>query len=166
MAAILPALSFGAGLVGSGLSAYSSYQQGKAQSAMAYRNAKISDMAASNEAMTAAENAKRQRESNRQKLASVRARMAGSGVAPTGSSLDTIGTAASNLELSTMDLFRESQARQTQLYNDAAVTRWEGDQAMQSGKINAIGSLIGGAASAGEAAYNFKKNGVLRAGTV
>lgn len=162
----LGAISLVTSLAGAGISAYSSYQQGKTQEAMAERNAKIADNAAANEAAAAAENSKRLRERNQRQLAAIRANMAGSGTQiSTGSSLDTIGQAASELELQTMDFFRESQAKQTQYFNDAAVTRWEGEQARQAGTMGAIGSLIGGLSSAGESAYNFQRTGIIRTGT-
>lgn len=137
-----------ASAAGAGISAYSSYQQGKVQEAMAERNAKIAENAAVNEALVAAENAKRQREKSHRELAAIRSHMAGSGVQmSTGSSLDTIGQAASEFELQAMDLFRDSEARQMAYQNQATTERWEGREAATAGRYAAIGSLLGGASS-------------------
>lgn len=164
---VLGIASIATTLAGAGISAYSSYQQGKTAEAMADRNASIADNAAKNQAEASAENSKRMREDNQKQLARIRAQMAGSGVLQnTGSSLDTIGSAASDLELRTMDLFRDGEARQTILMNDASIRRWEGSQAAQAGKIGAIGSLIGGLSSAAGTYSDFKKSGVIRTGTV
>lgn len=146
---VLAIASMATTLAGAGISAYSSYQQGKSQEAMANRNAKIAENAAENEALAAAENAKRQREHSHRQLAAIRSQMAGSGVQmSTGSSLDTIGQAASEFELQAMDLFRDSNARQMEYQNQSVTTRWEGKQAAITGKFGAVGSLLGGAGSA------------------
>ncbi|GAA5120699.1 hypothetical protein GCM10023212_14700 [Luteolibacter yonseiensis] len=135
-------------MAGAGISAYSSYQQGKAQEAMGERNAKIAENAALNEAQVAAENAKREREKGRRQLAAIRGHMAGSGVQmSTGSSLDVIGDAASDLELAAMDLFRDSTARQMTYQNQSVTERWEGKQAGVAGKYSAMGTLLGGVSS-------------------
>ena len=135
-----------ASMAGAGISAYSSYQQGKAQEAMGERNAKIAENAAANEALAAAENAKRQREHSRRQLAAIRSQMAGSGVQmSTGSSLDAIGLAASEFELQAMDLFRDSTARQMEYQNQSVTQRWEGKQAATAGRFTAFGTLLSGA---------------------
>lgn len=163
---ILPIVGMVSGLAGAGLSAYSTYQQGKAEQAMANRNADIADAAAKNESLAAAENSKRIREDNHRQLATIRANMAGSGVSgSSGSFLDTIGQTASQLELRTMDMFRDSEAKQVQYGNDADITRWQGAQAMQAAKLKAIGSLIGGVSSMAGNMSSMGQMGILRTGT-
>jgi len=143
---VLAIASIAASAAGAGISAYSSYQQGKAQEAMGKRNAKIAENAATNEAQAAAENAKRQREQSRRQLAAIRSQMAGSGVQmSTGSSLDFIGQAASEFELQAMDLFRDGTARQMAYQNQATSERWQGGQAAIAGKYKAAGTLLNGA---------------------
>ena len=143
-----------ASLAGAGISAYSMYQQGQAQEAMGKYNAKVAENQATAEADVAQENAKRQREMNRRQLSAIRAKMAGSGVSQSqGSSLDVLGSAASELELQTLDLFREGEAKQISYRNQAGMDRWQGKQAAQAGTIGAIGSLIGGVASTGQSLY-------------
>ena len=149
-------------LVGAGISAYSSYQQGKAQEAMADRNAKVADNAAANEALAAAENSKRMRENSHRQLAAIRSRMAGSGVRmATGSSLDIIGQAASEFELQTMDLFRDSTARQMTYQNQAVTSRWEGGQYAAAGTLGGIGSLLSGGRTAAKDHADFKQTGII-----
>ena len=151
-----------ASLAGAGISAYSSYQQGQAQNDMAKYNAKVAENQATSEADVAHENSKRQREMNRRQLSAIRSRMAGSGVSQSqGSSLDVLGAAASELELQTLDLFREGEAKQTAYRNQAGIERWQGEQAATAGKIGAIGSLIGGAASTGQSIYSMRYTGTI-----
>lgn len=154
-----------ASLAGAGISAYSSYQQGQAQQDMAQHNAQIASNAARNEAETAAENAARQREANRRQLGAIRARMAGGGTQiASGSSLDVLGVAASELELQAMDLFRDSDAKQRQYRNEAQIQTWQGGQAAQAGNIGAIGSLLGGLGSTYSSYASGTYAGVFRAG--
>lgn len=151
-----------ASLAGAGISAYSTYQQGKAQEQMGQYNAKIADNQASHEADVSHENAKRQREMNMRQISAIRARMSGSGVnMAQGSSLDVIGAAASEFELQTLDLFREGEARQVAYRNQAGIDRWQGKQAKQAGKIGAIGTLIGGVAQAGQSLYSARYTGTV-----
>lgn len=154
-----------ASLAGAGISAYSSYQQGQAANAMAKHNAKVASNAATNEAQVAQQNAIRQREASRRQLASIRSKMASSGTAiGAGSSLDVLGTAASELELKTLDLFRDSDAKQRQYNNEATMTLWEGKQAAKAGTIGALGTLIGGVGSAMGSYTDARKSGVIRTG--
>lgn len=150
-------------LAGTGIAAYSSYQQGQSQEAMAKRNASIASSAAANEAAVAAENSSRQRNQNRRQLSAIRARMAGGGTQiGMGSNLDTQAAAASELELQAMDLFRDGDARANQYRNQAAIGSWQGEQYGQAGTIGAIGSLIGGASSAYGQYSDAKSSGVFR----
>jgi hypothetical protein len=154
--------SIAASLAGAGISAYSMYQQGQAQQDMAEYNAKVAENQAKHEADVSRENATRQREMNRRQISAIRARMAGSGVSLSqGSSLDVIGAAASELELATLDLFREGEARQVTYRNQAGIERWQGEQAATAGKIGAIGSLIGGVASTGQSLYSMRYTGTI-----
>lgn len=159
---VLAFASIAASLAGAGISAYSMYQQGQAQEAMGKYNATIAENQASHEADVSAENAKRQREMNHRQLSAIRARMAGSGVSQSqGSSLDVLGASASELELQTLDLFREGEAKQVAYRNQAGIERWQGSQAATAGKIGAIGSLIGGVASTGQSLYSMRYTGTI-----
>lgn len=162
---VLAYAAIAATLAGAGISAYSAHQQGKAQEQMGKYNAKVAENAALNEAQTAAENAKRQREQNRRQLASIRARMAGGGQQiGAGSALDVLGTASSELELQTLDLFRDSEARRRQNLSQASMSRWEGAQAARAGNLNAMGSLLSGAGSASHNYVQYTQSGVLKTG--
>lgn len=159
---VLAFASIAASLAGAGISAYSMYQQGQAQEAMGQYNAKVAEQTATSEADTAQENAKRQREMNHRQLSAIRARMAGSGVSLSqGSSLDVLGAAASELELQTLDMFREGEAKQIAYANKAGIERWQGEQAATAGTIGAIGSLIGGVASTGQSMYSMRYTGTI-----
>jgi hypothetical protein len=157
--------STAASLAGAGMSAYGNYQQGKAANAMAKHNAKAIDLTRENEAQTAQQNSLRMREASRRQLSSIRAKMGGSGVVQSsGSSLDALGESASELELQAMDLFRDSDAKQRQYGNEAAMTRWNGKQALQAGKTAAIGSLISGVGSFASNYATTRQTGLIRTG--
>lgn len=152
-----------AAVAGGTVAAVSAHQQGQAQEDAAKANAQIAANNASAEAATAAENAKRKREDNRRQLASIRSRMAGGGVQiGAGSSLDVLGTAASELELQTLDMFNSSQARQVQYGNEAKVDLWSGQQAASAGNTAAIGSLLSGIGSAAGGYTKYRDTGVGR----
>lgn len=154
-----------AAVAGGTVAAISAKEAGDAQEAAGKANAQIALNNANAEAEVAAENAKRKREDNRRQLAAIRARMAGGGVQiGTGSSLDVLDTAASDLELQTLDMFRDSQARQVQFGNEAKVQKWTGAQAASAGKIGAVGSLLSGIGSASSGYTKYKDSGVIQTG--
>ena len=162
---ILGIASVAASLAGAGISAYGQYQAGKAQKQMAEYNARVNENSAKAEFDASRENSKRQREMNQRHLSSLRARMARGGTEiSSGSSLDVLGTAASELELQTLDLFRESEAKQVAYRNQATLARYEGKQAASAAKIGAIGTLIGGVGSAASSFFSGKQTGVIRTG--
>ena len=151
-----------ASLAGAGISAYGQYQQGKSQQAMGEYNAKVAEQQATGEADVAQENAKRQRDMNRRQLSAIRSQMAGSGISQSqGSSLDALGAASSELELQTLDMFREGQAKQIAYGNQAGMDRWQGNQAAKAGQIGAIGSLINGAGSAMQSVSSMRYRGTI-----
>lgn len=158
---ILGLVSSVTSLVGTGISAYSSYQSGKAQNDMAKYNASLSERNAADEKVASAENARREREMSRRRISSIRAGMAGSGVnLSSGSYLDAIGQTATELELKTMDAINESRRRQDAYLNDAAMQRWQGKQAKTAGTIGAIGTLFGGLANSANNIYSMRYSGV------
>lgn len=154
--------SVASSLAGAGISAYSNYQQGAAQKQMANYNASLAANQAKQVQAVAAENASRQRDMARRQLSSMRSRMAAGGVSTaTGSSLDTLGNAASDLELQTLDAFRESEARQTALRNQANMSKWQGQQAGNAGSIGAVGSLINGTSGLASNLYSMRYSGTI-----
>lgn len=147
-------------LIGAGISAYSQYSQGKAQKKMANYNAAMSEREAQMEAQVTGENAVRQRQMNQRQLSSMRSKMAASGVSMTGgSTLDVFGAAVSDYETQVLDMFREGEMKQQQLYNQAAMSRYQGKQAYSAGKIGAVGSLIGGGSRLMSNAYQMRYSG-------
>ncbi len=155
-----------AAVSGGALAAVSAKQAGDAQEDAGNANAQIAANNASAEADAAAENASRKRADNRRQLSAIRARMAGGGVQiGTGSSLDVLDTAASELELQTLDMFRDSSARQVQFENEARVQQWTGKQASRAGNIGAVGSLLSGIGSASSGYGDYKSSGVIATGS-
>lgn len=148
-----------AGLIGTGISAYGQYQQGKAQEAMARYNAKLSEQQAEQEGVVSAENARRRREMNRRRIGQIRASLAGSGVSLTeGSYLDAIGQTTSELELATLDDINQSRRRQEAYLNEATMQRWQGSQASSAGNIAAASTLFGGIANTGSNMYDIRRS--------
>lgn len=147
-------------LVGTGISAYGQYQQGKAQDAMAKYNAKLSEQQAEQEGVVSAENARRQREMNRRRIGQIRASLAGSGISLTeGSYLDAIGQTSSELELSTLDQINQSRRRQEAYLNQATMQRWQGAQARFAGKLAATSTLFKGLSKAASSAATGPSDG-------
>lgn len=159
-------LSAATSLIGTGISAYSTYQQGKAQQKMADYNASLAEQQAQDERQTSAENARRQREMSRRRISSIRAGMAGSGVnLSQGSYLDAIGQTATELELKTLDALNESRRKQEAYYNDAMMQRWQGQQASRAGTIGALGTLFGGIGNTASNIYQMRYSGALNRST-
>jgi pyruvate/2-oxoglutarate dehydrogenase complex dihydrolipoamide acyltransferase (E2) component len=153
-------------VAGGTIAAVNAKKAGDAQEDAAKANAQIAQNNASAEAAAAAENVKRRRESNQRQMSGIRARMAGGGTnIGTGSSLEVLGTSASELELQTLDMFRDSEAKQVQYQNGAAVDLWSGKQAAAAGRLNAAGSLIESVGRAAGSASPAKSSGVIATGT-
>ena len=148
-----------AAVAGGVTAAVAAKQAGDAQDEAAKANAKIANNNATAEAQAAAENAVRKRQSNQRQLSVIRAKMAGQGVqVGTGSALEILGESASELELQTQDMFRESQAKQVQYANQASSSLWEGKQAKAAGNLGATVSLIGAVGSGASGVKSYKSN--------
>lgn len=162
---VLGFAAIAASLAGAGISAYGQYQAGKAQKEMAEYNAKVAENSAQAEFAASRENAKRQREMNLRHLSAMQRKLAAGGVeVSSGSASDALTTASSELELNTLDLFREAEAKQVAYRNQAALSRYEGRQAYSAAKIGSIGTLIGGVGSAANSFFAGKSAGVFKVG--
>jgi hypothetical protein len=137
-----------AAVAGAGVAAYGSYQQGQTAKKVANYNAKVQENAALQEEMDSREATRRQRTENRRLQARQRARIAKSGVVETGSPLEVMATDAGRLELAALDQRRDSRIRQSGLYTQAALDRYEGRQAARAGTIAAGASLLQGVGQA------------------
>lgn len=156
IALVVTAVAAVAGGVTAGVAAK---QAGDAQEDAAKANAKIANNNAIAEAQAAAENAVRKRQDNQRQLSAIRAKMAGQGVqVGSGSALEVLGASASDLELQTQDMFRESQAKQAQYANQASSSLFEGKQAAAAGNWGMATSLIGAAGSAASGYSAYKDN--------
>lgn len=159
---ILAYASIAASLAGAGVSAYSAHKQGQAEKDMGIYNAKVAQDARKNEELVSMENSKRQRKENERRLSMIKGGLIKNGVnIGTGSSLDVISQSAGELELAAMDMFRNSDAKQRQLTNQGAMSIWQGGQAAEAANISAIGTLIGGVASAGSSYSDFRRTGAI-----
>lgn len=145
-------------LVGTGISAYGSYQAGKQQKAAADYNAKMNEMEADRALDVGIENTKRKRQDNQRRLASYRASFASSGVSSSGSYTDFMSDSASQLEMQALDVFNQAQNQAASFRNQAASQRYSGAAAKSAGAIGAAGTLIGGVADTIYKRANFKYN--------
>lgn len=152
--------------VSGAVSAYSQYQQGKAQQANHEYNAQLAENQAEQGQMEARENAKRGWKNNEEQLASVRARMANEGaVGNQGAPLAVMGDIAGELELNVQDAYRGAQIQRTNLYQSAKISRREGKSANKAGKLMALGTLIKTGSSFDSNYTKGISSGVIKKGT-
>lgn len=156
--AIAMALTAVSGAIG----AYSQYQQGKAEQANHEYNAKLAENQAEQGQDEARENARRGWKNNEEQLASIRARSASSGsVSNVGSALAVMGDISAELELGVQDAYRGAQIHRTSLLKSAENSRLQGRAAAKSGRLMALGSLVGTAAKLKTNIGTYKKTGLL-----
>ncbi|MDC0088171.1 hypothetical protein OAI07_01370 [Akkermansiaceae bacterium] len=138
-------MAIGAGIALTGvLGAVSKYQQGKAEQANHEYNAQVSENQAQQVQLEAEENARREWKNNEQQLSSARAQLANQGaVSSSGAPLSVLGDISGQLELNIQDGYRQASIQRQSLYQDAKISRVQGDNAASAGKLMAFSSLIG-----------------------
>lgn len=147
-------------LVGTGVSAYSSYEAGQSQAAMARYNA--AQQSAQNQAMLQQSAAKSlaERDQNAKLLASQEAAYAASGVVTNSGSPLTVETKqAAYLERKALNTDYEgemaSRYGQSQVFTDNA----EAKAATSAGGLNAAGTILSGVGSAAGSYYKLAGSG-------
>ena len=134
--------------IGTGVAAYSSYQQGKAQQALNNTNAAINDQAALDAGRDSRAAANEQRAKGEALKSRQRALYAKAGVvAATGSPLLVQVETAGQLELSALDVERGGTIQAAQLRNQSMLDRMAGKSARTAGNLNAGATLLQGAGS-------------------
>lgn len=134
--------------IGTGVSAYSSYQSGKAQQAAANYNAKLAE----NEALAAEQatraETQRMRTQAKRTSASQRASYAKSGaVISEGTPLITMAEQAGEMELDILNTQRTGYNSAQASRNQAKLYKYTGKQAASAGTIGAGASLLTGSAN-------------------
>lgn len=130
--------------VSTGVSVYSSVQQGKAAEEAGEFNARIAEQEAASNQQRTHENIRRTRTRNRRYLSRQRALIAGRGISLEGSALQILGKSASNLELEAMDQLGASDLSVNKSMSQASMSRFNGQQAKGASNFQAGASLLSG----------------------
>jgi hypothetical protein len=144
----LPAISMVAGLIGTGVSVYSSIEQGKAQNRLAQYNAQMAEREAKLAERRGQLAAEAQRASGKALLARQRAGFAASGVvADVGSPLLVQAQQAGYAEQAVLQGLETGGAESDALNQQAVLDRYSGASAVSASKTNAFGTILQGTAS-------------------
>lgn len=148
-----------ASAVGSGVSAYGSYQQGKAQRRMAERNAKIAESRAAAAARDGRIMSNASRRQSERLKSRQRALYAKSGVTSAGSPLIIQAEQAAQAEMQALDIERNAENQAQAQRQQAELDRMQGKSAYRAGLYGAGSTLLQGAGdvATGIAAYNEAK---------
>tara|TARA_R110000868_G_scaffold148301_2_gene370096 strand:+ start:12788 stop:13267 length:480 start_codon:yes stop_codon:yes gene_type:complete len=145
-------------LVGTGISAYSSYQSGKAQERINNYNAQIAEQDAADKVRDGRILANAQRARGEKLQARQRALYGKSGtVGDVGSPLMVQAEQAGQLEMAALDVQQTANAQAGKLRQQAVADRMAGKAARQAGSLNAAGTLLQGSGSAVSQYATFKK---------
>lgn len=144
-------------VVGTGVAAYSAYQQGKAQQGLANYNAAVNEQAALDTQRDGRIAAQQTRAQNRKQLARTRALYAKAGVVVgTGTPLLVQVEQAGELEMRALEVQQQSNAQAAQLRQQAAFDRVGGSVAKRAGTLNTAATILQGASSAAAAGTNYR----------
>lgn len=158
----LPAIGLVAGLVGSGVSAYSAVEQGQAQNRLAQYNAQLSEQQAALTTAQGAMEASAQRTQNAMILAKQRAAFAASGVvADTGSPLLVESKQAGYLEQAALQTQRNADIEAGVQTQQAGLEQAQGTISSEAGDIGAGATILQGASGAGSSYATGKYIGIM-----
>ncbi len=148
--------------IGTGISVYSAYEQGKVASNASEANAQQAQQQAANADLENRENIRRQRVENQRLLAQQRVGYAASGVEiGNGSPLEQQADTAAILELDALDRNRASLTQQQSLFDQSAGFSASASNYRRAGTLNAAGSLFSGVGSMASTGYNMNRSGVF-----
>lgn len=146
-----------ASAVGTGVSAYSSIQQGKAADRLAQFNANSANQAAADKARDGRILANNQREQNQRLQARQRALYAKAGVVDTtGSPLMVQVAQAGQLEMSALEIEATSSTEAARLQQQAQLDRMQGKAAKSAGYLNAGATILQGVGNAASSYGQYK----------
>ena len=143
--------------VGTGISAYSSYQAGKANQALNNYNAAVNDQAAADAVRDGKILANQQRQKNEAIKARQRTLYAKAGVVTaTGSPLLVQVAQAGELELGALETQQQANAQAVRLRQQAQLDRMAGKAARTAGNLNAAATVLQGAGSMASMGMNYQ----------
>jgi hypothetical protein len=131
--------------VGTGMQAYGQYQQGQSQKKAADYNASVAEQQAGMIEASGELEAYKIRKQGEQIKGTQRARFAASGVRTTGSAAEVLADTAAMIELDIMTARYNTQVGAMSARSQAAMSRYQGQQYANAGKMSAMTTLIGGA---------------------
>ncbi len=135
------------GLAGAAISAAGSIAQGAQANAMAQAQSAAYQNAAENEQHASAYEAMQTRHQQSLEQARARAQVGASGVAFQGSPSAVLSANAGQDELDAQAILYGSTLRQNQLYDQAAISEWSGQQAQTAGIIGGVSNFVSGISS-------------------
>lgn len=157
-AAVMANTAIAASLVGAGMSAYSSYQSGKSQQAVADYNAKVQEIQAQDARARGGFEANQKRREVAATLGQQQAQLAANGVETSSGTALTLASDtawAGEMDAKTIEV---NALRAAYGYEQEAVgTRLQGKAAMRNARGSAYGSLLSGIGQTGSAAYSMLK---------
>ena len=148
-------------VIGTGVSAYSSIQAGKAQNRMAQYNANEREVEATTTERDGRIMANAQRAQNAALLARQRTLYAKSGVTMAGTPLLVQAASAMELEKEALNVQQTANTEANRQRRAAILDRMEGKSARRAGTLNAVGTILSGASSAAAMGAQFKYSGVI-----
>jgi hypothetical protein len=142
-------MSLGMGLsaIGTGVSAFGQYQQGQSMQSAANYNAAVAEQQAGMIEASGELEAYKIRKQGETIKGTQRARYAASGIRTTGSAAEVLADTAASIQLD-MDIARyNTQVGAMGARSQAAMSRYQGQQYAQAGRMGAFTTLIGGLGS-------------------
>lgn len=146
------------------VSAFASYQGGKAQQKMYNAQAKLDEQNARNAALEASYNEDLQRRENRQRLSRVLAAQGEAGLVG-GTATNAYLQSVQNAENDALMIRQQGLSAWQNYKNQAAMNRFNAKQAYQTGKANAFAQLASGATQTFFQGMEMKHNGFFSNGT-
>lgn len=146
-----------ASLAGTGVSAYSAIQAGKAQQSLNNYNAALSDQSAMDAARDSRIKANAQRAQAEKIKARQRALYAKAGVvSATGTPLLVQVAQAGELEMAALEQEQAGNAEAARLRSQAVLDRMSGSAARRAGNLNATATILQGVGSAAQIGMAYK----------
>lgn len=142
-------------VIGAGVSAYGSYEQGQSAKKAAEYNAEMNQRAADDALQRGSIEAARVKENTRKLISSQIAASGASGFdSSTGTSLDLSVEAKGYGELDALTTINNAQRQASGMDAQATLDRFQGSASARAGTISAAGTLI---SAAGSSYYGYKK---------
>jgi hypothetical protein len=148
--------------IGGGVSAYNSYEQGKAQEKLNNFNAQVMDQAAKDKDRDSRILANAQRSRNEKLMGKQRALYAKSGVSfDTGTPLMVQAEQAGQLEMAALEIETTASNEAARMRQQAVVDRMTGKAAARAGALGAASTILGTSGSMASTFASQKKAGIF-----